>query len=205
MWSYDDLWLASFRSAQDLGGEGRREEPDKFDEMALSTAPQATIILSMTSGTTSLPKFAEVTHHQLVYGHALNEDYVDSRREDNWLSFSPMAWLAEQAFGFTSHLLKGVQVNFPEGPETVPTDMREIAPGRLALPQPRLGESGAPGAIPHQRQQPAQSPHVPALHADSPTAPSIWKTRIGRFRRRCSYCAGWANTPSSSPYATNWA
>ena len=60
--------------------------------------------------------------------------YVDSRQSDNWLSFSPMAWLAEQAFGFTSHLIAGVQVNFPEGPETVPTDMREIAPAGLLFP-----------------------------------------------------------------------
>lgn len=134
MWSYIDEWLLSFRDAQASGRELRQEQPKKFDEMALSTEPGATIILSMTSGTTSLPKFAEVTHHQLVYGHALNDNYVDSRREDNWLSFSPMAWLAEQGFGFTTHLLNGVQVNFPEGPETVPTDMREIAPAGLLFP-----------------------------------------------------------------------
>ncbi|MDE2636266.1 MAG: AMP-binding protein [Chloroflexota bacterium] len=134
MWSYDDDWLLSFRGAQEAGSELRQKQPKKFDEMALSTEPGATIILSMTSGTTSLPKFAEVTHHQLVYGHALNDNYVDSRREDNWLSFSPMAWLAEQGFGFTTHLLNGVQVNFPEGPETVPTDMREIAPAGLLFP-----------------------------------------------------------------------
>ena len=134
MWSYTDEWLLSFRDAQALGRELRQEQPTKFDELALSTDPSATIILSMTSGTTSLPKFAEVTHHQLVYGHALNDNYVDSRREDNWLSFSPMAWLAEQGFGFSTHLLNGVQVNFPEGPETVPTDMREIAPAGLLFP-----------------------------------------------------------------------
>ena len=134
MWAYDDDWLMSFRDAQALGAAYRQERPGRFDEMALSTEPGDTILLSMTSGTTSLPKFAEVTHHQLVYGHALNDDYVDSRREDNWLSFSPMAWLAEQAFGFATHLLNGVQVNFPEGPETVPTDMREIAPAGLLFP-----------------------------------------------------------------------
>ncbi len=134
MWAYADDWLTSFRDAQAMGRESRREKPALFDELARSTAPADTIILSMTSGTTSLPKFAEVTHHQLVYGHALNDEYVDSRQEDNWLSFSPMAWLAEQAFGFTAHLLKGVQVNFPEGPETVPTDMREIAPAGLLFP-----------------------------------------------------------------------
>ncbi len=134
MWAYDDDWLASFCAVQAGGRALRQEQPGKFDALALSTEPGDTIILSMTSGTTSLPKFAEVSHHQLVYGHRLNEDYVDTRREDNWLSFSPMAWLAEQAFGFASHLLNGVQVNFPEGPETVPTDMREIAPAGLLFP-----------------------------------------------------------------------
>ncbi len=134
MWSYVDEWLLSFRAAQASGRELRQGQPKIFDELALSTEPGATIILSMTSGTTSLPKFAEITHHQLVYGHALNDNYVDSRREDNWLSFSPMAWLAEQGFGFSTHLLNGVQVNFPEGPETVPTDMREIAPAGLLFP-----------------------------------------------------------------------
>ena len=134
MWSYDDEWLASFREVQAVGRELRQEQPGVFDELALATEPQDTIILSMTSGTTSLPKFAEVTHHQLVYGHTLNDEYVDSRREDNWLSFSPMAWLAEQGLGFSTHLLNGVQVNFPEGPETVPTDMREIAPAGLLFP-----------------------------------------------------------------------
>ena len=166
MWAYNDDWLASFGAVQELGAARQREQPNYFDKMALSTRTRDTIILSMTSGTTSLPKFAEVTHYQLVYGHALNDRYVDSRQSDNWLSFSPMAWLAEQAFGFATHLLNGVQVNFPEGPETVPTDMREIAPGRLALPQPRLGESGGRGAVPHQRQQLDQSAVVSAVHAD---------------------------------------
>ena len=134
MWAYEDEWLASYPAIETIGAEYRQREPDRFDDLARSTRPMDTIILSMTSGTTSLPKFAEVTHHQLVYGQALNHDYVDSRQSDNWLSFSPMAWLAEQAFGFTSHLIMGVQVNFPEGPETVPTDLREIAPAGLLFP-----------------------------------------------------------------------
>ena len=134
MWAYDDPWLLSIGGLQAIGKAHRQSQPHKFDEMARSTKTQDTIILSMTSGTTSLPKFAEVTHYQLVYGQAINDRYVDTRQSDNWLSFSPMAWLAEQAFGFTSHLLNGVQVNFPEGPETVPLDMREIAPAGLLFP-----------------------------------------------------------------------
>ena len=179
MWAYDDNWLASFRDIQALGGVHRQEQPRKFDEMALSTEPAQTIILSMTSGTTSLPKFAEVTHHQLVYGHGLNDKYVDSRQADNWLSFSPMAWLAEQAFGYATHLLNGVQVNFPEGPKTVPTDMREIAPAGLLFPSRVWEKPGAGSAIPHQRQQSPQSLDVSALHAH----------RLSRYRpgRRAAY------------------
>ena len=134
MWGYSDDWLLSFGALQKIGAAHHERHPDKFAELARSTKPMDTIILSMTSGTTSLPKFAEVTHFQLVYGQAMNDRYVDTRQSDNWLSFSPMAWLAEQAFGFTAHLLNGVQVNFPEGPETVPLDMREIAPAGLLFP-----------------------------------------------------------------------
>ncbi len=134
MWAYADEWLADYATVQSLGRDFRGQEPGLFDKLARSTEAMDTIILSMTSGTTSLPKFAEVTHYQLVYGHALNYAYVDSRQSDNWLSFSPMAWLAEQALGFAAHLITGVQVNFPEGPETVPTDMREIAPAGLLFP-----------------------------------------------------------------------
>lgn len=134
LWNYADDWLASYDEIESMGRAYRQQQPNRFAEMANSTRALDTIILSMTSGTTSLPKFAEITHHQLIYGNAISFDYIDSRQSDNWLSFSPMAWLAEQAFGFAAHLLNGVQVNFPEGPETVPTDMREIAPAGLLFP-----------------------------------------------------------------------
>ncbi len=134
LWSYDDEWLASYSEIEDIGREYCKEKPNLFEELANSTNPQDTIILSMTSGTTSLPKFAEVTHHQLVYGSAMNFNYVPTQQADNWLSFSPMAWASEQAFGFAPFLLHGMQVNFPEGPETVQTDIREIAPVGLLFP-----------------------------------------------------------------------
>ena len=132
--SYDDDWLASYADIEAIGRASPQPAAETFDQMARTTRPADTIILSMTSGTTSLPKFAEITHHQLVYGNAMSFEYISTYQSDNWLSFSPMAWLAEQAFGYTAHLIRGVQVNFPEGPETVSTDMREIAPAGLLFP-----------------------------------------------------------------------
>lgn len=134
LWNYDDPWLMSVEALEALGREYKKQHNGLFDRMVGETQPFDTIILSMTSGTTSLPKFAMITSHQLVLGNKLNEHYVVVGDQDNWLSFSPMAWLTEQAFGFAPHLVHGMQVNFPEGPDTVQLDLREIAPVGLLFP-----------------------------------------------------------------------
>jgi long-chain acyl-CoA synthetase len=134
LWNYEDDWLVSFEDVEALGREFGAKNPGFFDKAISQTECKAPIILSMTSGTTSLPKFAMITSYQLISGNLINEDYVKVGHEDNWLSFSPMAWLTEQAFGFAPHLIHGMQVNFQEGPETTQTDMREIAPVGLLFP-----------------------------------------------------------------------
>jgi len=131
LWNYADPWLTSFQTIEDLGKEYKQKNPQLFEKMISETQTRDTVILSMTSGTTSLPKFAMITNHQLAYGSAMNYPYMKVTHKDNWLSFSPMAWLTEQAFGYTPHLLYGMQINFPEGPMTVPNDLREIAPAGL--------------------------------------------------------------------------
>jgi long-chain acyl-CoA synthetase len=140
MWSYHDEWLLSFEQAEQIGQQHRAKNPGLFEQSIAATKPEDTIILSMTSGTTSLPKFAMIRNHDLMWRYSTNRPYNPIEPEDNWLSFSPMAWLTEQAFGFTPFLLDGFQVNFPEGPETVATDMREIAPVGLLFPS-RLWEN----------------------------------------------------------------
>lgn len=134
MWSYDNPWLASFQEMQALGKEHRQQHPNLFEESIAQTQPENTIILSMTSGTTSLPKFAMITNHDVLWRDALNKRFAPLNSDDNWLSFSPMAWMTEQAFGFTPFLTSGLTVNFPEGAGTVQTDMREIAPVGLLFP-----------------------------------------------------------------------
>lgn len=134
MWGYDDEWLATFWDVEQLGRQHKEKHPGLFEELVAKTKPEDIVILSMTSGTTSMPKFAMITNWQLVYGNAMNFDYVPTKHTDNWLSFSPMAWMTEQAFGFTPHLIQGMTVNFPEGPETVQHDIREIAPVGLLFP-----------------------------------------------------------------------
>jgi len=103
--------------------------------MLAQTERKDVILLSMTSGTTSLPKLAMITNWRLVFGYYVGfGEFLPLYPDDNWLSFSPMAWLSEQAFGFTPFLVDGFIVNFPEGPDTVQTDIREVAPSGLIFP-----------------------------------------------------------------------
>lgn len=134
LWNYDDDWLASFDEIEALGVAYRKTHTTLFEELVKSTTPDDIVILSMTSGTTSLPKFAMISNWQLTYGSYMTRTYVNVNSDDNWLSFSPMAWLTEQAYGYTPHLLFGMTVNFPESSATVPTDLREIAPVGLLFP-----------------------------------------------------------------------
>jgi long-chain acyl-CoA synthetase len=134
MWSYQDDWLMSFSQVEELGKQHRDKNPKLFEETVAQTKPEETIILSMTSGTTSLPKFAMISNHDIMWRHMINRRFAPIYHEDNWLSFSPMAWLTEQAFGFTPFLLEGFTVNFPEGSQTVQHDLREIAPVGLLFP-----------------------------------------------------------------------
>ena len=134
LWQYEEDILLPYTEVQAIGARVANENPEQFEQSIATTKPEDTIILSMTSGTTSLPKLAMITNWQLIYNNHLSDPYFPFYPDDNWLSFSPMAWLTEQAFGYTSHLLHGLCVNFPEGPDTVSTDIREIAPVGLVFP-----------------------------------------------------------------------
>src|SRR5208337_3015404 len=49
----------------------------------------------------------------------------------NWLSMTPPAWIVDQMWGFGVALPGGMTMNFPETPETVASDFREIGPSLI--------------------------------------------------------------------------
>ncbi|MBU1612061.1 MAG: AMP-binding protein, partial [Proteobacteria bacterium] len=59
-----------------------------------------------------------------------------------FVSFLPLAWMGEQMMAVASSLLFGFCVNFPEEPDTVQADMREIGPNLVFSP-PRVWENMA--------------------------------------------------------------
>jgi long-chain acyl-CoA synthetase len=134
MWNYNDPWLISLDEVERLGREYAAQHPTAFEEMVAQGRGEDLALFSYTSGTTSLPKGAMIRHRNLIYGNKHAVSVAPSYADDNYVSFSPLAWVTEQSLGVTGHLLNGFIVNFPESPETVQTDLREIAPSALLFP-----------------------------------------------------------------------
>jgi long-chain acyl-CoA synthetase len=140
MWGYDDPWLMSFKDFEALGREYGKTHPNAFEEAVMKGDENDIAIFSYTSGTTGLPKAAMITHRNLLYGNINVTTAQPVKVMDDYVSFSPLAWIAEQGFGIVGHVRHGIVINFPEKPETVQSDIREVAPNTLLFPS-RLWES----------------------------------------------------------------
>ena len=128
LWNLDDDWLMSFEEVCELGRQALPNNPTKFEDEIWKSSGEDIALISYTSGTTGLPKGVMLSHNNIitvvVQGAELDARY-DS---DNHLSFAPLGWIVETALGFAPHVVLGVIMNFPEEPETVRENIREIAP-----------------------------------------------------------------------------
>lgn len=140
LWHYDDPWLVSFKQVEEKGRSYAAEHPGAFESMVAAGSGDDIAIFSYTSGTTSLPKGAMISHANLLYGTRHVVCIAPFHDTDNYVSFSPLAWITEQSLGLSNHVQNGIIVNFPERPETVQHDIREIAPATLLFPS-RLWEN----------------------------------------------------------------
>jgi long-chain acyl-CoA synthetase len=146
MWGYDDPWLMRLEDLERLGSEYGESQPGVFEQMIAEGDTHDIAIFSYTSGTTSLPKGAMITHYNLLHGNRHASYLEPGYASDNFVSFTPMAWITEQSLGVAGHVSTGFTVNFPEGPDTVQNDVREIAPNVLLFPS-RIWEGIASMAL----------------------------------------------------------
>lgn len=139
MRNYDEKYLISFKEVQERGRQLDREQPDLFEKLVNQGQGEDICLLFYTSGTTSLPKGALLTHHNMLrMGRNLMS--VDPCRDsDDYVSYLPFAWIGEQMMSISCGLQVGYTINFPEEPETAQENIREIGPHVMFAP-PRMYE-----------------------------------------------------------------
>ena len=136
---YDDPMLMYFKDIQAKGRELHEKEPGLFDRLIDAVTLDDVGMINYTSGTTGLPKGSMITQKNMV-SVAGAQDAVDAATpEFEYVSFLPLPWIGEQEFGVYWSMFKGFTVNFPEKPETVQENIREIGP-HIMLAPPRLWE-----------------------------------------------------------------
>ena len=131
---YDDPILMSFAELMRLGEDYERSHPGLFEQNIARGQPEDIYALQYTSGTTGVPKGAMISWKTLFYncdcGRTANPVYEG----DQWLSITLPAWGVEQTFGLFDSLMVGQTFNFAEKTETIPKDLREVAPHRILYP-----------------------------------------------------------------------
>ncbi len=132
--------LVSFEEVEARGRELGVAQPSLWEESVRRGKAEDLAIISYTSGTTGFPKGAMLSFENLLC-MAMNLHQVDpKRRGDEFVSFLPLAWIGEQMMSLSTALAVGFTVNFPEEPETVTENIREIGPHVMFAP-PRVWES----------------------------------------------------------------
>ena len=126
-----DLKDAGIISMDDLRAQGREylaDHPDELQQRVDACAPEDLAILVYTSGTTGKPKGAMHLHAGLVYTVRGYNTLVAQDARDERMCFLPLCHIAERMGGEYFSLYTGAKLNFVENPETIPENVREIAP-----------------------------------------------------------------------------
>jgi long-chain acyl-CoA synthetase len=124
----DDPDVMSLEALREAGRAHLRAQPGCVEARSATCMPDDVAILVYTSGTTGKPKGAMHTHRGLVYEMRGINTMATGYEDDERMCFLPLCHIAERMGGEYASVYAGQRLNFVENPETIPENVREIAP-----------------------------------------------------------------------------
>ena len=139
LWGFKDPRVVLHEDFEKEGDALRVAEPGRLDQALAAVAPEDTAMIIYTSGTTGNPKGAMLSHGSALFmSEALVLAY-GARRDDDVISYLPLAHIYENLGSVLLHLQVGFIVNFVESLDTLFQNLREVSPTYFAS-VPRIWE-----------------------------------------------------------------
>jgi len=148
---FQDDQVMPFEALLELGTRYDREHPGAWDALVEIPRPDDLAILVYTSGTTGPPKGAMLSHRNILFQLGYADFLSEPREGDQQLSFLPLSHIAERTFTAFYPLRTGATVNFAESIDTVPENIREVAPA-VFFAVPRIWEKFYSGVALRMRE-----------------------------------------------------
>ncbi|MBK6866087.1 MAG: AMP-binding protein [Ideonella sp.] len=125
---FSDPRVLGLARLRELGRAHDAAHPGEYERRCSARGPDDLAILIYTSGTTGRPKGAMHSHRGIVYTVRGYNTLIAQDERDERMCFLPLCHVAERLGGEYFALYAGAVLNFVENPDTVPENVREIAP-----------------------------------------------------------------------------
>jgi len=143
--SLEDPTTMSLEELEALGEQRLRSAPREWrDSVASLRGGHDVAIVVYTSGAAGAPQGVMLSHADLAAAADVTTEFYGARADEEVLSYLPLCHVAERLVSVVAAVRAGYIVNFGEGGESFPNDLREVQP-TFFLGVPRVWERLAAG------------------------------------------------------------
>ncbi|MCE8525244.1 long-chain fatty acid--CoA ligase [Ruegeria pomeroyi] len=140
MRKYDHSQMNALEDLMAEGRAGHYRFDAELDRRIAEITYDDTCVMLYTSGTTGKPKGVVLSNRNVIESAKNSAKFDNLTKDENILSYLPMAWVGDFIFSIGQAYWCGFCVNCPESADTMMTDLREIGPTYFFAP-PRVFET----------------------------------------------------------------